>query len=68
MTELTRLLAASFHALTVTTRHRLATRRHDQRGSATIEQALWAIAAIAFVAIVVAAINGYLASQAAKIR
>jgi len=68
MTELTRLLAAHFHALTVTTRHRLQTRQHDQRGSTTIEQVLWGIAAIGFVAIVVAVINGYLASQAAKIR
>lgn len=68
MTELAQLIAAHFHALTVTTSHRRQTRRHDQRGSTTIEQVLWGIAAIGFVAIVVAVINGYLTSQAAKIR
>ena len=40
----------------------------DERGSTTIQEVLWAIAAIAFVAIVVAAINSFLTSQVAKIR
>ena len=67
MTELTRTAAAQFHALTVTAHHRLQNLRHDERGSTTIEQVLWGIAAIGFVAIVVAVINGYLISQAARI-
>ena len=68
MTELAQLLAARTNALAVTARHRLTELRHDERGSTTIEQVLWGIAAIGFVAIVVAVINGYLTSQAAKIR
>ena len=68
MTELAQLLAARTHALTVTTRRRLDQLRHDQRGSFTIEQALWAAAAMGFVAIVVAAIQYYLGVQVAKIR
>lgn len=67
MTELAQLLSAHTHALAVTTRHRLSELRHDERGSTTIEQVLWGIAAIGFVAIVVAVINSYLTSQAAKI-
>jgi hypothetical protein len=67
MTELAQLVAAHSHAFTVTVGHRLAELRHDERGSTTIEQVLWGIAAIGFVAIVVAVINGYLTSQAAKI-
>ena len=68
MTELAQLLAARTHAFAVTAGHRLTELRHDERGSTTIEQVLWGIAAIGFVAIVVAVINGYLTSQAAKIR
>ena len=68
MTELAQLLAARTHAFAVIARHRLTELRHNERGSTTIEQVLWGIAAIGFVAIVVAVINGYLTSQAAKIR
>lgn len=68
MTELARSIAAQAHALSVAARYRMKTIRHDQRGSATIEQVLWGIAAIGFVAIVVAVINAYLTSQAARIR
>jgi len=68
MTELAQLIAAHSHALAVTTRRRLSEMRHDERGSATIEQVLWGIAAIGFVAIVVAVINTYLTTQAGKIR
>jgi len=68
MTELAQLIAAHSHALVVTAGRRLTELRHDERGSATIEQVLWGIAAIGFVAIVVGVINGYLTSQAAKIR
>lgn len=68
MIELARMVSAQMHALTVTAGHRLHSLRHDERGSTTIEQVLWGIAAIGFVAIVVAVINGYLISQAARIR
>ena len=68
MNELAQALAAQVHALSVTARYRLDSLRHDERGSTTIEQVLWGIAAIGFVAIVVAVINSYLTSQAARIR
>lgn len=67
MTELTRYLAAQAHAFTVTTRRHLAARRHDERGVTTIEVVLWSIAAIGFVSIVMAVLNNYLTTQAAKI-
>ena len=67
MTELTQRLAAHSHALTVTIGRRLAELRHDERGSFTIEQVLWAAAAIGFVTVVVTAINYYLGLQVAKI-
>ena len=63
MTELAKQLAAHAHALTVAARQRLAELRHDERGNFTIEQALWAAAAVAFVAVVVAAINAFLSRQ-----
>ncbi len=63
MTELAQQLAAHAHALTVAARQRLAELRHDERGNFTIEQALWAAAAVAFVAVVVAAINAFLSRQ-----
>lgn len=68
MTQLAQAVAAQLHALTITATYRLKTLRHDERGSVTIQEVLWAIAAIGFVAIVVAAITGYLNSQAARIR
>ncbi len=40
---------------------------HDERGSVTMEQVLWAVAVIAIVAIVVAAITSFVNAQAAKI-
>ena len=67
MTELTQTLAAQLHALGVTTRRQLDALRRDERGNVTIEQVLWAIAAIAFVGIVIAVITTYLNDQAAKI-
>jgi Flp pilus assembly pilin Flp len=63
MTELTQELAAKAHALAVVARRRLDELRHDERGAYTIEQALWAVAALAFVAVVVAAINHFLNTQ-----
>jgi len=38
-----------------------------ERGSVTIEHVLWAVAAILFVGIVVAAITSYVTDQAGKI-
>lgn len=67
MTELTQLLAARTHALVVTSRHRLLELKKDERGSFTVEQALWAAAAIGFVTAVVA-ITVYLNNQIARIR
>lgn len=67
MSELTRTLAAQLHALAVTTRQRLETFRHDERGSVTIQEVLWAIAAIAFVGLVVAAVTTFLNGKIALI-
>ncbi|MEA5117537.1 MAG: hypothetical protein VB036_07955 [Propionicimonas sp.] len=68
MTELAQLLAARTHALVVTSRHRLLQLKKDERGSFTVEQALWAAAAIGFVTAVVVAITVYLNNQIARIR
>ena len=68
MTELAQLLAARTQALLVTGRHRLLELKKDERGSFTVEQALWAAAAIGFVTVVVVAITVYLNNQIAKIR
>jgi len=45
-----------------------ATRQRDERGSVTIQEVLWAVAAIAIVAIVVAAIKAFVTSESAKIK
>jgi hypothetical protein len=42
--------------------------RVDDSGSETIEKVLWAVAVIAIVGIVVAAIQGFVTSEAAKIK
>lgn len=67
MTTLAQAVAAYCSALAATTRRRMLTAQRDERGSTTIQEVLWAIAAIAFVAIVVAAIKAFLDSQVAKI-
>jgi len=67
MRALTQSAGAYWHAWTVATLRRLKDLRHDERGSVTIQEVLWALAAIAFVGIVVGAINIYLANQVAKI-
>lgn len=67
MTAFAQAITAYFSALIVTMQHRMRTVQHDERGSTTIQEVLWAIAAIAFVAIVVAAIKAFLDSQVAKI-
>lgn len=67
MTTLAQAVAAYCSALLATTRRRMITVQRDERGSTTIQEVLWAIAAIAFVAIVVAAIKAFLDSQVAKI-
>jgi len=43
-------------------------RSRDERGSVTIQEALWAVAAIAFVGIVVAAIKAFVTSESGKIK
>lgn len=40
----------------------------DERGSVTIEHVLWAVAVLAFVAIVVGAIGGYINAKVGEIR
>ncbi|KRF20077.1 hypothetical protein [Nocardioides soli] len=45
-----------------------ATRQRDERGSVTIQEVLWAVAAIAIVAIVVAAIKAFVTSESGKIK
>ncbi|MDR7254162.1 hypothetical protein J2X46_003155 [Nocardioides sp. BE266] len=47
---------------------RHAGRRRTDRGSVTIEQVIWAGAVIVIVGIVVAAITGYVTTQADKIK
>lgn len=44
------------------------TRRRDDRGSVTIQEVLWAVAAIAIVGIVVAAIRAFVTSESGKIK
>ena len=43
-----------------------ATRKRDERGSVTIQEVLWAVAAIAIVGIVVAAIRAFVTSESGK--
>lgn len=43
-------------------------RRHDERGSVTVEHVLWAVAVIAIVAIVVAAIRAFVTTQSGNIK
>ncbi|NYI44915.1 hypothetical protein BJ993_001995 [Nocardioides aromaticivorans] len=40
----------------------------DERGSVTIQEVLWAVAAIAIVGIVVAAIRAFVTSESGKIK
>jgi heme/copper-type cytochrome/quinol oxidase subunit 2 len=47
--------------------HRLSTTR-DERGSVTTEHVLWAVAVIAIVGVVVAAVKGYVTSQAGNLK
>lgn len=44
------------------------TRKRDERGSVTIQEVLWAVAAIAIVGIVVAAIRAFVTSESGKIK
>ena len=44
------------------------TRKRDERGSVTIEQAIWAGAVIVIVGIVVAAIKAFVTSESGKIK
>ena len=67
MSEFTRTLAAQLYALAVTARQKLETARHDERGSVTIQEVLWAIAAISFVGLIAGVITVYLSGKAALI-
>lgn len=42
--------------------------QRDERGSVTIQEVLWAVAAIAIVGIVVAAIRAFVTSESGKIK
>ena len=44
------------------------TKHRDERGSVTIQEVLWAVAAIAIVGIVVAAIRAFVTSESGKIK
>ena len=44
------------------------TKKHDERGSVTIEQVIWAGAVIVIVGIVVAAIKAFVTSESGKIK
>ena len=46
----------------------LRTAMSDERGSVTIEHVLWAVAVLAFVAVVVAAIGAYINAKVGEIR
>ena len=63
-------LAATFHTLGVALgEHAQGKRRGDpERGSVTMEQVLWGVAAIAFVGIVVAAIRAFVLNKADLIK
>lgn len=67
MSELTRTLAARWHALAVHAHQKLETARHDERGSITVQETLWAIAGISFVGLVAGAIMLFLSGKAALI-
>jgi hypothetical protein len=71
-------LAATLHTLGVHLHHTTTTTtstatarrrgRDGERGAVTIENVLWAVAAIAFTGIVVAAITAYVVTKAGLIR
>jgi hypothetical protein len=62
-------LAATLHTLGVRLQDATTRRpRRAERGAVTIENVLWAVAAIAFTSIVVAAITAYVVTKAGLIR
>lgn len=70
-------LIATFHTLGIRVQDRAGSkvegaqttlRKNREGGSVTIEQVLWAIAVIAFVAIVVAAITAYVTNKSKSIK
>jgi len=72
MNPLTAILMALYVSLsTLAAPASLATRRRrrrlDEHGSVTIENVLWAVAVISFVAIVAAAIRAYVVAQSGNI-
>ena len=60
-------LFVMLHITLLQAEHRLSTPR-DERGSVTTEHVLWAVAVIAIVGVVVAAVKGYVTSQAGKLK
>ena len=60
-------LVVMFHITLLRAHHRLSTPR-DERGSVTTEHVLWAVAVIAIVGVVVAAVKGYVTSQAGNLK
>lgn len=67
MSDLTRTLAAQWHALAVHARQKLETARHDERGSVTVQETLWAIAGITFVGLIAGVMMAFLTGKAALI-
>lgn len=62
-------LAATLHTLGVQLHDTTTGRpRRAERGAVTIENVLWAVAAIAFTGVVVAAITAYVVNKASLIR
>ena len=60
-------LVVMLHITLLQAEYRLSTPR-DERGSVTTEHVLWAVAVIAIVGVVVAAVKGYVTSQAGKLK
>ena len=60
-------LFVMLHVTLLRADYRLSTPR-GERGSVTTEHVLWAVAVIAIVGVVVAAVKGYVTSQAGKLK
>ena len=60
-------LVVMLHITLLRAEHRLSTAK-DERGSVTTEHVLWAVAVIAIVGVVVAAVKGYVTSQAGNLK
>lgn len=67
MIKLYAIVIAVFAGLYLSAERRTLRRRVDERGAVTIEQVLWAVAAIAIVGIVVAAVRAFVTTKAGQI-